>query len=260
MVKIIVNTRNENAQPIISANEVVERKVPEDKTRIILLTTARADWIASLETIMTVTVAIPIPASTGYFNVGEGIIYFVSILFGPYIGAFVGGVGAGFADVIGGYAIFAPGTFIAKGAEGFVVGLVFKKLRENTSINNNWKLFSLILGLVAGGLMALLANGTISIVILGGILTLIIWILGFTVQKNIGVKILSIMAGGIVMVSGYFLYESLLINLISPGEYLDPLNAALVEVPFNILQVLTGILIAIPLIAALEPVAKNYYK
>ncbi len=255
MVKIMENENLQLVKPVS-----IERNVPEDKNRTILLNIAIIGIFTALETIMTATVAIPIPASTGYFNIGEGIIYFVSILFGPFIGAFVGGVGAAFADILGGYAIFAPGTFIAKSAEGFVVGLLFKKLKENNSINNNWKIFSLILGLVAGGLMALLADGTISIMILGGILTLIIWILGFTVQKNIGVKILSIMAGGIVMVLGYFLYESLLVNLISPGEYLDPLNAALVEVPFNILQVLSGILIAIPLIAALEPVAKNYYK
>ncbi len=255
MVKIMENENLQLVKPVS-----IERNVPEDKNRTILLNIAIIGIFTALETIMTATVAIPIPASSGYFNIGEGIIYFVSILFGPFIGAFVGGVGAAFADILGGYAIFAPGTFIAKGAEGFVVGLLFKKLKENNSINNNWKIFSLILGLVAGGLMALLADGTISIMILGGILTLIIWILGFTVQKNIGVKILSIMAGGIVMVLGYFLYESLLVNLISPGEYLDPLNAALVEVPFNILQVLSGILIAIPLIAALEPVAKNYYK
>ncbi len=255
MVKIMENENLQLVKPVS-----IERNVPEDKNRTILLNIAIIGIFTALETIMTATVAIPIPASSGYFNIGEGIIYFVSILFGPFIGAFVGGVGAAFADILGGYAIFAPGTFIAKGAEGFVVGLLFKKLKENNSINNNWKIFSLILGLVAGGLMALLADGTISIMILGGILTLIIWILGFTVQKNIGVKILSIMAGGTVMVLGYFLYESLLVNLISPGEYLDPLNAALVEVPFNILQVLSGILIAIPLIAALEPVAKNYYK
>ena len=255
MAKIM---ENENVQLVNTVND--ERIVPENKTRIIILNIAIMGILTALETIMTATVSIPIPATTGYFNVGEGIIYFTSILFGPYIGAFVGGVGAGFADILGGYAIFAPGTFIAKGLEGFVVGLVFKKLRENNSINNNWKLFSLILGLVAGGLMALLADGSISIIILGGILAVLIWILGFTVQKNIGVKILSMMAGGIAMVLVYFLYESLILNLISTGYYSSPLNAALVEIPINILQVLSGILIAIPLIAALEPVAKNYYK
>ncbi|MHA1473719.1 MAG: ECF transporter S component [Promethearchaeota archaeon] len=255
MVKIM---ENENTQLVKPVN--VERKVPENKTRIIILNIAIMGILTALETIMTATVSIPIPATTGYFNVGEGIIYFTSILFGPYIGAFVGGVGAGFADVLGGYAIFAPGTFIAKGAEGFLVGLVFKKLRENNTINNNWKVFSLILGLVAGGLMALLADRSVPIIILGGILTLIIWILGFTVQKNISIKILSMMAGGIAMVLGYFLYESLILNLISTGYYSSPLNAALVEIPINILQVLSGIFIAVPLIAALEPVARNYYK
>jgi len=255
MVKIM---ENENTQLVKPVN--VERKVPENKTRIIILNIAIMGILTAVETIMTATVSIPIPATTGYFNVGEGIIYFTSILFGPYIGAFVGGVGAGFADVLGGYAIFAPGTFIAKGAEGFLVGLVFKKLRENNTINNNWKVFSLILGLVAGGLMALLADRSVPIIILGGILTLIIWILGFTVQKNISIKILSMMAGGIAMVLGYFLYESLILNLISTGYYSSPLNAALVEIPINILQVLSGIFIAVPLIAALEPVARNYYK
>ena len=255
MVKIM---ENENVQSTISLN--AERNVPDNKTRIIILNIAIMGILTALETIMTATVQIPIPATTGYFNVGEGIIYFTAVLFGSYVGAFVGGVGAAFADVLGGYAIFAPGTFIAKALEGFVVGFVFKKLKLNKSINSNWKLFSLILGFVVGGLMTLLADGSYPIMILGGILAVIIWILGFTVQKNISVKLLSMMAGGIAMVLGYFFYESLILNLISPDYYLNPLNAALVEVPINILQVLSGIFIAVPLIAALEPVVKNYYK
>ncbi len=125
MVKIMENENLQLVKPVS-----IERNVPEDKNRTILLNIAIIGIFTALETIMTATVAIPIPASTGYFNIGEGIIYFVSILFGPYIGAFVGGVGAAFADILGGYAIFAPGTFIAKGAEGFVVGLLFKKLKE----------------------------------------------------------------------------------------------------------------------------------
>ena len=250
----------ENENVLLTKPLSVERSVPENKKRIVILNIAIMGILTALETIMTATVTIPIPATTGYFNIGEGIIYFAAILFGPYIGAFVGAVGAGFADILMGYAVFAPGTFIAKGAEGFVVGWVFKKLRKNNSINNNWKLFSMILGFVVGGLMAILANGSIPIIILGAILAVIIWILGFTIQKNISIKLLSMMGGGIVMVLGYFIYESLFLQIISPGYYLSPLNAALVEIPINILQLLSGIFIAIPLITALEPVAKSYYK
>ena len=255
MVKIM---EIENIQPTIPLN--VERNVPDNKRRTIILNIAIMAILTALETILTATVSIPIPATTGYFNVGEGLIYFTAVLFGPYIGAFVGGVGAAFADVLGPYAIFAPGTFIAKGAEGFIVGLVFKYLQSNEYIKKNWTIFTIILGLVVGGLMAIFADGVIPIIILGIILTVIVWILGLSVQKNISIKLLSMMAGGIVMVLGYFLYESLTLNLISPGYYTNPLNAAVIEIPINILQVLSGIFIAVPLIAALEPVVKNYYK
>ncbi|QEE16249.2 ECF transporter S component [Promethearchaeum syntrophicum] len=248
----------ENVQPNIALK--VERDVPDNKRRTVILNIAIMGILTALETILTTTVSIPIPATTGYFNVGEGLIYFTAVLFGPYIGAFVGGVGAAFADILGPYAIFAPGTFIAKGAEGFIVGLVFKYLQSNENLKNNWRIFTIILGVVAGGLMAIFADGVFPIIILGVILAVIIWILGLTVQKNISVKILSMMAGGMAMVLGYFLYESLILNLISPGYFSNPLNAAVIEIPLNILQVLSGIFIAIPLITALEPVVKNYYK
>ncbi len=267
MVKIM-----ENENVLLTKPLSVERTVLENKKRIVILNIAIMGILTALETTITYTVKIPIPATTGYFNVGEGIIYFAAILFGPYIGAFVGAVGAGFADIIG-YPIFAPGTFIIKGAEGFIVGLIFKNLKSNKIINKNWKMFTFFLGLIVGGLIViigrliLIVEGIIPIltenltlfIILAIILTVIIWVLGFTFQKNISVKILSMMAGGIVMVLGYFVYESLILNLISPDYYLNPLNAALIEVPINILQVLAGIFIAIPLIAALEPVTKNYY-
>ena len=254
-MKILVNEIGESS---LSAD--VERKIPENETRNIILNIAITAILTALETILTASVSIPIPATTGYFNVGEGLIYFTAILFGPYIGAFVGGVGAAFADILGPYAIFAPGTFVAKGLEGFIIGIMFKKINQNKLLNKNWKIFSIIFGLFVGGLMALLSDGSIPIVILGFALMLLIWILGFTVQKNISIKLLSIITGGIVMVLGYFLYESLILNLISPGYYKNPYNAALIEVPFNILQVLTGIFIAISLIAALEPLVKNYYR
>ena len=251
---------SENEQPKNSLN--VERIVPDNKKRTIILNIAIMGILTALETILTTLVKIPIPATTGYFNVGESLIYFTAVLFGPYIGAFVGGVGAAFADILGGCAIWAPGTFIVKGAEGFIVGLVFKYLKSNEFIKKNWAIFTIILGLAAGGLMALFADRVVPIIILGIILAVIVWILGLTVQKNISIKILSMMAGGIAMVMGYFLYEYLFfsLGLIEYDENLTPLIAALFEVPLNILQVLSGIFIAVPLIAALEPVAKNYYK
>ena len=73
---------------------------------------------------------IPIPATGGYFNLGETTIYVAALLFGPFVGAFSGGVGAMLADLYLGYVHFAPGTLIIKGVEGAVVGFLNIKLKK----------------------------------------------------------------------------------------------------------------------------------
>ncbi len=74
---------------------------------------------------------IPIPATGGYFNIGEATIYVAALIFGPFVGAFSGGVGAMLADVSLGYVAFAPGTLIIKGVEGAIVGFLSIKLKKS---------------------------------------------------------------------------------------------------------------------------------
>jgi hypothetical protein len=52
----------------------------------------------------------------------------------------------------------------------------------------------------------------------------------------------AIVIGGFEMVLGYFLYEQLVLGY--------PFALALVEVPFNIVQMLIGLLVAIPVMQA----------
>ncbi|MCF2141091.1 MAG: ECF transporter S component [Candidatus Lokiarchaeota archaeon] len=87
--------------------------------------------MTALETVATSILSVNIPQTNGYFNLGECIIFITAILFGAYIGAFVGGVGASLADVFLGYFSFAPITLIVKGLEGFFVGWVYDKIRKN---------------------------------------------------------------------------------------------------------------------------------
>lgn len=68
------------------------------------------------------TMAISFPVGIGYLNFGEVIIYTAAFLFGGTIGGLGGGVGAAAADLILGFPMYAPITFVAKGIEGFVVG------------------------------------------------------------------------------------------------------------------------------------------
>lgn len=143
---------------------------------------------------------IPIPATGGYFNLGEATIYVAALLFGPFVGAFSGGIGAMLADVYLGYGLFAPGTLIIKGVEGAIVGFLNIKLRK--------------------------------------------YISNPTVRATISVAV-----GGLEMVTGYFLYETLLAVLF-PGLGIF----AIAEIPLNIGQMLVGLIIAVPIMHAVQRV------
>lgn len=67
-----------------------------------------------------------IPKPSIYFNLGEAVIYIVALLYGGKTGGILGGVGSALADLLGGYPIWAPFTFVIKGLEGYIVGTVNK--------------------------------------------------------------------------------------------------------------------------------------
>ena len=80
--------------------------------------------IVALTCLTTLFVRIPLP-SRGYFNVGD-----VAVVFGGLVLGFMNprqgivwavaacGIGPALADILGGFAVFAPLTLAAKGAEG----------------------------------------------------------------------------------------------------------------------------------------------
>ena len=152
---------------------------------------AAAAIFAALVAAATLLFVVPIPATSGYFNLGETLIYIAALLFGSLVGV-AAGAGATIADILVA-AQFAPGTFTIKAIEGFLVGFLNKKL--NQKIRN------------------ITLSATIAVII-----------------------------GGFEMVLGYFLYEQLVLGY--------PFALALVEVPFNIVQMLIGLLVAIPVMHA----------
>jgi uncharacterized membrane protein len=80
--------------------------------------------MASLVTVVTFLIQVPIPATSGYLNFGDAIIFTSSLAFGPVVGGVAGALGSSMADVLGGYYQFAPITLVVKGLEGLIVGLI----------------------------------------------------------------------------------------------------------------------------------------
>jgi uncharacterized membrane protein len=155
----------------------------------------------ALVTVATLVIRVPVPATQGYINLGETMIYLTALLLGPGFGAVAGAVGSALADLLAGYASFAPFTFVIKGVEGALAGWLFwhilRGAREETG------------RLVATGFLACAVAGA--------------W-----------------------MVLGYYVTEAFLMRL-------GP-QAAAAEVPGNLFQVASGIVVGIPAAALLRRV------
>src|SRR5712664_743948 len=141
---------------------------------------------------------IPIPATQGYFNLGDIMIFITALTFGRTVGGFAGGIGSALSDAFAGFGTFAPFTLIIKGFEGFVAGLISRRSLQRRTLMIAWA------------------------------------------------------AGSVVMVLGYFLAESFFISLVFGSSSATGIVAASGEVPFNILQVVGGGAVGIPVSLGLK--------
>jgi uncharacterized membrane protein len=145
---------------------------------------AQAGIMAALVAVATFLVQIPIPATKGYLNFGDIMIFVSALTFSPVVGGFAGGVGSAISDVAGGYAsTYAPFTLVIKGAEGIIAGLISNRLSR---------------------------------------------------KRNV----LAVVVAGAEMISGYFFAEFYGLSL---GW------TAAAEVPFNVLQIVAGGAIGVPI-------------
>lgn len=76
------------------------------------------------------TMLIRIPTMVGYTNLGDGFILLSAFLFGPFYGAVAGGIGSMLADIISGYAFYAPATLIIKGLIAVIAALLWKAMSK----------------------------------------------------------------------------------------------------------------------------------
>jgi uncharacterized membrane protein len=138
--------------------------------------------LTAVTAVLTALVRIPVPATKGYFNLGDTVIYFTAFTLGPVSALLTGGLGTAIADLIG-YPTFAPISLFVHGLQGLTAALISGVAlgsRRRGSFKLSW--------LVAAA------------------------------------------AGTVVMCGGYLAAETVMFGV----------GAALVELPFNILQNVVG--------------------
>jgi uncharacterized membrane protein len=80
--------------------------------------------MAAVVCVLTAVPRVPVPATGGYVHLGDVGAAFAALAFGPSLGFLISGGGMAVADVIGGYALYAPGTFVIHGLQAVVIALL----------------------------------------------------------------------------------------------------------------------------------------
>ncbi len=170
-----------------------------EKIRLMVMT----GLMMCLIMVMTFIIRIPVPATQGYVHLGDCMIFMGVLLLGWKFGGLAAGVGSALADLLGGYAFYAPITLVVKGLMALVMGWMLTALMKKAkSLHPLWEAAAMAVG-------------------------------------------------GMVMVAGYYVAESILY-----GNGIAPLAA----IPMNVLQFAVGIVIAVILVASLRKTrAKKYF-
>jgi uncharacterized membrane protein len=95
--------------------------------------------LIALVTVCTMVISIPVPATNGYTNLGDAMVFTSAILLGKKGGFIAGGIGSALADLLLGFSFWVPFTLIIKGLEGFIAGYLLE-----TSFGKKHTIFALL--------------------------------------------------------------------------------------------------------------------
>lgn len=88
---------------------------------------------AALTFVATMVVQIKLTAN-GFVNIGDCMVVICGVFLGPVYGVLSAGIGSMLADIISGYFVYAPATFVIKAIMAFFAFLIFKKLSKTNQI------------------------------------------------------------------------------------------------------------------------------
>lgn len=141
---------------------------------------------------LTMIIRIPIPATHGYIHLGDSMIFLAVLVLGKKNGAIAAGVGSALADIIGGYAVYAPITLVVKSLMALVVGLFIEQAMKKGRFSGAAGKVIIAAGMVLGGLLMVAGYYIAEVVMYGN------WIVPLS---GVGMNILQFAVGAVLAIA-----------------------------------------------------------
>ena len=99
--------------------------------------------------VCTMFVRIPIPLTTGYVHLGDAMIFLSVLLLGWRYGAIAAAFGSTLGDLLSGFAMWAPWTFVVKGGMAIIAGVILLSISKMDKKNS---LFGNLVAMIPAGI------------------------------------------------------------------------------------------------------------
>lgn len=111
--------------------------------------------LCTLTTIATMIIKVPTPTQ-GYIHIGDGLVLLCGIILGPVTGGLAAGIGSMLADILTGYFIYAPVTFLIKALAAFITGTFFHLMRKkDNKVTTNYSKQIILSGIAGSGVVTI---------------------------------------------------------------------------------------------------------
>lgn len=108
----------------IQTKEGLKMQANNSKVRTIdLVLSAMLITLVFVSTLF-LNIKLPLAANGGLVHLGSAMLFIISILFGPKKGAIAGAFGMGLFDLVSGWTLWAPFTFLTRGLQAYIIGKI----------------------------------------------------------------------------------------------------------------------------------------
>ena len=109
---------------VAETNQIIRKKEKIIVNNNNLKRLVLAALFAALACVATMSIRIPTPGTNGYIHPGDAIVILSGVILGSVWGFLAGGISSALSDLIGGYFMYVPVTFVIKGLIALIAGLI----------------------------------------------------------------------------------------------------------------------------------------